>query len=104
LVFQHTNGDRICKGACSMHGDWPRNAAGIIGAAYIHDLRRKMAKELIDAGVSELDAMTVTEHQNLSTFRSYAIRYRQAQERALGQLAGHRPAPDAVVVPVTCES
>jgi len=30
-----------------------QHAAGIIGAAYIHDLRRKMAKELIDAGVSE---------------------------------------------------
>jgi integrase len=78
-----------------------RKAAGIISFAYIHGLRRKMAKELIDAGVSELDAMAVTGHRSLTTFRRYAIRDRPAQERALGRLAGHRPSPGAVVVSFT---
>lgn len=56
----------------------------------IHDLRRTVAAELIDAGVSELDAMLITGHKTLNMFRRYALRSRQAKERALARVSEYR--------------
>jgi hypothetical protein len=68
-----------------------------------------MAKELVDAGVSLLDAMLVTGHRSLDTFRRYAIRDRGAQERALIARDAAKKAQAAqqagpVVVPFARES
>lgn len=69
-----------------------RKAAGIIAAEgpFLHGLRRTLARELIDAGVSEIDAANIMGHKTLSMFRRYAIRDRASQEAALGRLTEHR--------------
>jgi integrase len=91
-VFPHKNGDRVSRGALQFAWRQARKAAGIVAAEgpFIHGLRRKMSKELLDAGVSEIDAMTITGHRTLSTFRRYAIRDRAAQDRALALLESNR--------------
>jgi integrase len=84
-VFCRDDGSRISRS--SLQGAWrdARKEAGIIASEgpFIHGLRRKMAKELLDAGASELDAMTVTGHKTAQHFRRYALRSRQSQDRAM---------------------
>jgi integrase len=96
-VFFHGAGRRISTRALQQAWGRARVAAGAVAAEgpFIHGLRRKLAKELLDAGNSEADAMKVTGHRTANTFRRYAIRDRRSQERALDRLQAHREAQAA---------
>jgi integrase len=102
-IFPHRDGRRITKSALQCAWRQARAAAGIVAAEgpFIHGLRRKMCKELLDSGVSEPDAMRVTGHKTSITFRRYALRDRAAQDRALAAraaLRASRPTTERSVV------
>lgn len=91
-VFPGRAGGRIPDRTIQTAWARARRAAGIVAAEgpFLHGLRRTLARELIDAGVSEIDAANITGHKTLSMFRRYAIRDRASQEAALARLSEHR--------------
>lgn len=96
-VFWHGDGRRVAW----FHDGW-RTAcekAGLPGRLF-HDLRRSAVRNLIDAGVAQSVAMTITGHLTASVFRRYEIRDATDVRAAVEKLAVFHstPAPAAAKV------
>jgi integrase len=65
--------------------------AGVVGRT-LHDYRRTVARDLIDAGNDYKSAMAVTHHDSMTTFQHYQIRDLRSTSRALDRLQQYRKA------------
>ena len=91
-VFPSPAGKKIRENA--VQRDWrrARKLSGVIcvEGPYLHGARRKMAKDLVDAGTNLLDAAGITRHKSLSMFKRYAIRTKDSKRRALEKLSEYK--------------
>jgi integrase len=86
LVFHQDDGRPV--------GDWRKTwwracrDAGLPGRLF-HDLRRTIARNLIQSGVSEGHAMKITGHATRSVFERYAISTEADERKASALFAEH---------------
>lgn len=74
-----------------------------LGAILVHDLRRSCIKNLVDAGVPEKTAMSISGHKTRSVFDRYQINDEQTLTRALEKVSDHlagQPQSSLTVVPL----
>ncbi len=85
----HRNGKPILN----FHTAWTnaKNKAGLPGK-HVHDMRRTAVRNLVNAGIGEKVAMTITGHKTRSVFDRYHIVSASDQEEALRKLADKRRA------------
>ena len=85
-VFPRADGQKLGQ----HHKQWGRacREAGCPGRL-VHDLRRRAVKKLVDAGVPEKVAMTVTGHRTRSVFDRYHIVSEVDVAKAVRRLAEH---------------
>lgn len=85
-VFFRSNGQPVK----SFKEAWARatKAAGV-GDRLFHDLRRTAVRNLIDAGVPEHTAQTITGHLTRDVFDRYDIRNDEDRKKAIGKLADY---------------
>lgn len=91
-VFFRSNG-RPVK---SFKAAWAKatEAAGV-GDRIFHDLRRTAVRNLIDAGVPEHTAQTITGHLTRDVFDRYDIRNDEDRKKAIGKLADYLGQPES---------